>query len=132
MILGLKSVKGQLRLIEASLAIIFLFLYLSFAFSLPQVLPETKSFEMKFRIQNALKAIDKKEEFRKYVYANDSSSIENLLYPYLPRTINYKVLICSNSCSFSVEAKEVYSVSYLLATDKKTFDPREVIVYVWE
>ena len=133
MILGLKSVsKGQLKTLEAGLAILFLLIYIGWLFGIQHPLPEFKSIDLELRAQNALAALDKTGQLRQYVYTNDTTTIESELYPYLPKNIDYEVLICDGSCSFTRQVKRAYSVSYFLATDGEEFKPREVLVYVWE
>jgi hypothetical protein len=124
--------KAQFRTIESSISAIILLSFLAFLFSLPQTYPELESLNLKLSIFKALQALDQNNELRQYVYANDTQTIENELYPYIPRNYNFKVLICTDVCNYSVEAKNVYSVSYFLATDLKNFKKREVVVYVWE
>jgi hypothetical protein len=124
--------KSQLKTIEASISAIILLSFLVFLFSFSQSVPELESLNLKLSVMKALQALDKNNELRQYVYANDTKTIEDKLYPYIPRNYNFKVLICKNGCNYSIEAKNIFSVSYFLSTDLKNFEEREVAVYVWE
>lgn len=124
--------KAQFKILEAALASILLIIFLAWSFGFTYRIPETESLELKLKVLKTLKAIDQNDELRKYVYSNNTTAIEQKLYPHIPRNFDFKVLICEDSCSYSLEAKKVYSISYFLSSDLKKFSSREVMVYVWE
>lgn len=125
--------KAQFKVLEAIISALILLSFIGWYLSLKANLPETQSLNLRLKIMKALKALDKSNELRELVYSNNTQALEEKLYPYIPKNFDYKVLICLASCEYRAESKKpVYSVSYFLASDFKSFENREVVVYAWE
>ena len=124
--------KGQIKTLEAVISVIILISAVFILASFSPKLPEVESLDIKLKILKGLKNLDENNELRKYVYLNDSSTLEQKILQYIPKNFEYKVLICNKLCSYEVNAKKVYTISYFLASDLKNFETMEVLVYVWQ
>jgi hypothetical protein len=124
--------KGQFKALEASIAAIILISFVAWSLKFTFNAPETESLDLSIKVLRALKVLDENNELRGFVYLNDTKAIEEKLYPYIPKSFNYKVIICDNYCFYSIESDRVYSVSYFLASNLNNFENREVLVYVWK
>ena len=126
--------KGQLRVLEALIAIILMIGVSAWMFSFPPSLPQEIP-DLKLKLLQALRSLDEAGELRKLAFTNNVSALEQEIFPYVPRTFDFEVLICelSQACEYSVEgAKDVYGVSYFLSSYLQNFSPREVRVYAWQ
>ncbi|MBI5872045.1 hypothetical protein HZB88_03080 [archaeon] len=124
--------KGILKSLEAAIALITVLGFVIWYFNLQPAQVDLESVDWRLKGLNALKAVDNRNELRKYILANDTTSLQAELSPYFPSTINYTVIVCTTTCpSVSFTTEKVYSVSYFVAGDFGNITSREVMLYVW-
>ena len=126
--------KAQMRTLEAFLAGTILLLTITFLLTIRPRFPEFQSLDLKFRTLKVLESLDKNDSLRKFVYSNNSAELERIIESYLPKIYEAEVLICreGETCFLSLEAKEIYSVIYYLATNSTKFENRKVLVYIYQ
>ncbi|MEM5854321.1 MAG: hypothetical protein QW228_08200 [Candidatus Aenigmatarchaeota archaeon] len=124
--------KGLLKSFEALIAI-FLVIGAYFAlFGSGEKIPELEVILWKTRGFEALRTLDMENKLSTLALSNDTQSIEKELETLLPIGLEYKVLICEESCpSFSVNSEKVVSVSYFISGNVTHLEPREVLLYLW-
>jgi len=82
------------------------------------------------KIFNALKSLDENNELRRYALENDSEILEKKLSSLLPE-FNLIVRICSSDCKKPNVTGEYVSVTYLIAGEVGSFNPKQIVVYAW-
>ena len=105
-------------------------------FKKPAISPEFHRINYKIKAFSGLKTLAMTGELRKYAMDNDVSSVENELNHYIPKPLNYAVVIFNETTNitqmpFVIEEKEVISVNYLLAGNIDDYMPRDVRIYLW-
>lgn len=81
---------------------------------------------------DALKALDENNKLATWALANDTSSIETELISLLPLSINYDVVVCTQTCpSVNISSEKISSVNYFVAGNATNIEPREVVLYMW-
>ncbi|MGC8812237.1 MAG: hypothetical protein ACP5O8_01465 [Candidatus Aenigmatarchaeota archaeon] len=113
---------------EAIVAIFLIIMFLLVVFSQEEI--ETKA-DLKEIGLKALKILDQNDELRKYAMANDTETIKNKLSNLLPYQVSYEVYVCKDYCLIPSSGEEIASVSYLLAGNFGSLEPREVILRMW-
>jgi hypothetical protein len=101
-------------------------------FSAKQTIPDFEAINREMKAFNVIKALVENNEFRQWILANDTQTLENKIITMMPSDINYEVLVCSLDCSKpNVTSESMLSVSYIVAGDVKDFRPRQVVLYMW-
>lgn len=110
-------------IIATSLILIFLILIFT---------PQEPKAEINFKEigLKALRALDQKNELRKYALENDTESIKIKLANFLPYQLSYEVFVCEEVCQKIDFDEEKIRVSYLLAGNFGNFKPLEVVLLV--
>jgi hypothetical protein len=123
--------KGVLKSFEALVATL-LVLTVYFLLFTREKIPDLELVLWKNRGFEALKALDDSNKLSSYVLSNNTEKIQDELSGLLPIGVNYKVLICDQSCpSLKVSSEKVASVSYFVAGNATHVEPREVLLYMW-
>jgi hypothetical protein len=95
-------------------------------------IPDLELVLWKNRGFEALKALDDSNKLSSYVLSNNTEKIQDELSGLLPIGVNYKVLICDQTCpSLKLSSEKVASVSYFVAGNATHVEPREVLLYMW-
>ncbi|MEM5766046.1 MAG: hypothetical protein QW423_00130 [Candidatus Aenigmatarchaeota archaeon] len=123
--------KGILKSFEALVAILFV-LAAYFALFVGEKVPEMETVIWKLRGIEALKALDDSNQLANYVLANQSEKIESCLIKNLPIGLDYKIVICNQTCPRpNIESEKVVSVGYFVSGNVTHVEPREVWLYLW-
>ena len=124
--------KGMLKSFETFIAIIFVLAAYFTLFVQGEKTPDMETTIWKLKSFEALKALDDLNELATYVIANNTEKIESDLAEILPIGLDYKVLVCNQTCpSLSINSEKVVSVSYFIAGNVTDVEPREVLLYMW-
>lgn len=126
--------KGQMKTVEAFIASIILLSTVAWLLGISPKIPEFESIGLKFAALKVLRAMDENNELRGAAYSNNVQRIESEIEEHIPKVYEVEVLICreNETCELDVEAKNIFSVSYLLATDFEKLENREIVVYIYE
>jgi hypothetical protein len=98
--------------------------------------PEFQRINYKIKAFEGLKTLSMTGELRKHVMDNDALTIENELEYYIPKPLNYSVVIFNQTTNITqmpsvTEKNKVISVSYLIAGYIDNYRPKDVRVYLW-
>lgn len=98
--------------------------------------PEFYRLNYKIKAFSGLKTLAVTSELRKHTMENDITSIEDKLKSYIPKPLNYTVVIFNVSTNITEipslsNEKEIMSVNYLLAGNIDDYEPRYVRIYLW-
>jgi len=122
--------KGFSKILEVLISIIFLIIAY-FTFFYPWRVSE-KGEILKLKGMQALKSLDDSGVLDNLAFAYEEEKIEELLAPFLPSNLNYKVLVCDGDCSYpEINSEKVVSVFYLIAGNYTHLEPREILLYIW-
>ena len=127
----LRRSKGILKSFEAVIAILMIMSIFLMFYGPVEEIPEFRSINWKIRGFTALEALDSRNELRAYVLENNSLGIEQKLQKLLPGEIDYAVYICKTTCVPAIASEELVSITYILAGNVSTFEPRYVTLYMW-
>ena len=128
--------KGQLYILEVSIAILMILSFIIFLFLNPSDSPEYNIINYKLKAYEGLEALEKTGELRKYVNDNNATAINDLLDPYIPGFISWDVVIFNDTTNLTTKPSlssinDSISVSYFLAGDFDDYKPRDVRIYMW-
>jgi len=123
--------KGILKSFEALIAILFI-LTAYFTLFTGEKVPDLETVIWKIRGFEALRALDDLNKLANYALANETEKIEGELVENLLLGLNYKVLVCNQTCpSLGISSEKIASVSYFIAGNATHVEPREVLLYIW-
>jgi hypothetical protein len=123
--------RGMLKSFEALIAILFV-LTAYFALFTGEKVPDLEIATWKIRGFEALRALDDLNKLASYALANETEKIEDELAENLAIGLNYKVLVCNQTCpSLGISSEKIVSVSYFIAGNATHVEPREVLLYIW-
>ena len=128
--------KGQLHTLESIIAILMMFFIIIFLFQNPPSSPEFEKINYKLKAYNALEALEKTGELRRYVSDNNATAINVSLNPYIQTFLSRAVVILNDTSNVTEKPNltnitESISVSYFLSGDIDDYKPRDVRVYMW-
>ncbi|MEM4461105.1 MAG: hypothetical protein QXY70_03135 [Nanopusillaceae archaeon] len=125
--------KGQIQTIEALISIAIIGIITMLLFSREPKSVETTQLSKKIEVYETIKIIDLTQNLRILASNGNSNKIEELLYPYIKS--NFKVAIFNMSSNITevpiIEAKNIFTVSYLISGYPGKFTPIEIRVYLW-
>jgi len=124
--------KGIIQSLEAVISILMVLTFFAVFFMAREPFPEFETVNWKMKGINSLKALDETNRLREYVLADNILSINRSLQDLLPSNMNFDVRICDASCvNPNISAEKVVTVSYLIAGNVSSFEPREIVLYMW-
>ena len=124
--------KGMLKTFEAVIAIFMMATFFITVFATEEKTVDISTVNWKIIGFNALKALHDQNKLATAALSNDTSTIETRLSSIIPSTINYQVLVCTDTClKPSIISSEVTSVSFFIAGNASNVSPREVVLYIW-
>lgn len=132
--------KGILKVFEAVITILTVFVVYILLFSTSAQPPDLSSLNLQLQAFNALQALDATNDLRTSAIANDTVSITSALVgnitgvstALLPSNVNFLVNVCSTVCSPPViNSTRIVSVDYIIAGDINNYNPRQIVVYMW-
>lgn len=127
-----KNSKGVAQTFESIVAILSMLTVFIIYFSARQTLPDFEIINREMKAFNAMKILVENNDFRQWVLANDTQTLENKMLTIMPSDINYEVFVCTTDCTKpNVTSERMFSVNYIVAGDVKDFRPRQVILYMW-
>jgi len=107
--------KGILKSFEVLVAILFVLVAYFSLFRTEEKIPDVEIVIWKIRGFEALKVLDDSNKLANYALANESEKIEDALTELLPIGLDYKVLICEQTCpTINFKSEKVVSVSYFV------------------
>ncbi|MEM5829790.1 MAG: hypothetical protein QW040_01400 [Candidatus Aenigmatarchaeota archaeon] len=123
--------KGILKSFEALVAIL-LVLTAYFALFTEEKVPDVETVIWRLKGIEALKALDDSNELVNYVLANESEKIESKLGRILPIGLDYKVVVCDQTCiEPNISSEKIVSVGYFIGGNATHVEPREIWLYLW-
>lgn len=135
MCLEMKKMKGQLYILESTIAILLMLFIVILLFQKQPTSSEFKRINYKIRAYEALKTLDEVGLLRKYAVDSNKTSIESEINSSIPDFLSYQVVIFNETTNTTEKistTSETASVSYFIAGDFNNYDPRDVRVYLWE
>jgi hypothetical protein len=123
--------KGILKSFEVLITILFVLTAYFILFKGEKV-PDLETATWKVRGFESLRVLDDSNKLASYALANETEKIEDELAENLGIGLDYKVLICNQTCpSLEIKSEKVTSVSYFIAGNASNVEPREVLLYMW-
>jgi hypothetical protein len=124
--------KGVSKVLEVSIAILVVVSAYLYLFGSGEKVPDSELTTWKMRGFEALKALDESNKLATNALANETEKIEADLEEILPIGLNYKVIICPQTCpKININSEKVTSVSYFVAGNVTNVEPREILLYMW-
>jgi len=128
--------KGQLYILEVSIAILLILSFVIFLFLNPSASPEYSIINYKTNAYTGLEALEQTGELRRYIADNNATAINVSLDPYIPNFLSRAVVIYNDTTNLTTKPflssiNDSISVSYFLAGDFDDYKAREVRVYMW-
>ena len=128
--------KGQLYILEVSIAILLILSFVIFLFLNPPATPEYNIINYKTKAYEGLKTLEQTGELRRYVADNNATAINESLDPYIPSFLSRAVVIYNDTTNLTTNPSlsninDSISVSYFLAGDFDDYKPGGVRVYMW-
>jgi len=135
-ILNLVNMKGQLYILEVSIAILIILSFVIFLFLNPSASPEYNIINYKMNAYTGLEALERTGELRRYVADNNATAINESLGPYIPIFLSRAIVIFDDTTNLTTkpsltDVNDSISVSYFLAGDFDDYKPRDIRVYMW-
>jgi len=127
-----KNSKGISKTFESIVAILSMMTVFIIYFSAKQTMPDLEIINREMKAFSAMKTLVESNDFRQWVLANDTQTLENKIMSLMPNDINYEIVVCQLDCAKpSVTSERMFSASYIIAGDVKDFRPRQVVLYMW-
>jgi len=122
----------MLKTLEAVIAILIIATVFIIFYQSIGNLPDFESIGWKVEGYNALKSLDANLGLRQEVQTGNTTAIATKIANYIPVTVNYNITICSVSCpSPLINASKVVSSSYIIAGYRDSYNPEQVVIYMW-
>ncbi|MFB6088511.1 MAG: hypothetical protein ABEK36_01905 [Candidatus Aenigmatarchaeota archaeon] len=125
--------KGMMYSLEAIIGALIIFSIMLYVIASPYTPPEFKFQTIKDSSYSCLEGLDDENILRNFVNNNDTESIENALEECLPRTIDYEVKICRETCTEADLPKNEtrVAVNYFISGHGSHFDPTKILLISW-
>ena len=124
--------KGILKTFEAIIAILMMATFFLTVFVTEEKVVDLDTINWKIIGFNALRALHDENKLATPALSNDTATIESRLSSIIPSTLNYQVQICGATCPTpSINSNKITSVSFFIAGNASTVDPKEVVLYIW-
>jgi len=121
--------------IELSISALVLLFYVLIIYFFVNPTREEGVIEIKLKVLNTIMLNEL--EIRRLSFLNNSEEIKNILEKEIGNNLyDFEVLICDeidyDSCKLDINAKEVYTVSYLFSNNITDFKNIELRIYLWK
>jgi len=121
--------------IELSISALILLMFVLLIYFFANPTKEENAIEIKLKVLNTIKLHEL--EIRRLCFLNKSEEIKDFLEREIKNNLyNFEVLICDeinyDNCKLEIDAKEVYTVSYLFSNNITNFKNMELRIYVWK
>lgn len=131
----MSRLKGIVYMLEVSVAVLMI---LSLILIVPKV-PRRESYSLTFyqlQALNALETLDNLGLLREVTLNKDVNTLSEKFGDLMSNGINYRVVLFNSTTNVTefetIDANEVYSVSYFIVGDHRVFEPMEIRVYLWK
>lgn len=121
--------------IELSISALVLLMFVLLIYFLANPTKEQNVIEIKLKVLNTIRLHEL--DIRRLSFLNKTEEIKDILEKELRNNLyNFEVLICDevnyDSCKLDINAKEVYTVSYLFSNNITNFKNVELRIYLWK
>lgn len=124
--------KGLMKILEAVIAVLAIFVAYIVAYGPINMSPGFDIAKWRELGFEAIKSIDKSSGLRADALSNSTASIENKIRKFIPINLDYLVIVCNLNCTQpNVAAQTATSVEYIFSGTPSNYAPRQVIVFMW-